>query len=74
MKNGARSRTARVLGALAVTAAMGFGGAQAFASPAAAAADESRACSSGQCTQECRKIGYNVGVCESGTCVCYFTS
>lgn len=73
MTNGTRSRAARMLGAVAVTAALGFGGTQAFASPGGTA-DESRACASGQCTQDCRKIGYNVGICESGTCVCYFTS
>jgi hypothetical protein len=72
MTNGSRSRTAPALGALAAAAALGFGGAQAFASPAASAADE-RACASGQCTQACRKIGYNAGVCEQGSCVCYFT-
>ncbi|HYW10590.1 MAG TPA: hypothetical protein VE871_01505 [Longimicrobium sp.] len=69
-----KRRMQRGVFAAAMAAALGFGGAQAFASPAAAAADESRACSSGQCTQECRRIGYNVGVCESGTCVCYFTA
>ncbi len=68
-----RSRAARGLFAAAMAAALGFGGAQAFASPGASA-DESRACASGQCTQDCRKIGYNVGICESGTCVCYFTA
>lgn len=68
-----KHRMQRGLFAAAMAAALGFGGAQAFASPAASA-DEARACASGQCTQDCRKIGYNVGVCESGTCVCYFTS
>jgi glutamate/tyrosine decarboxylase-like PLP-dependent enzyme len=71
MTNG--SRMARVLAALAVTAAMGFGGAQAFASPAAAAADE-LACTLKQCTADCLAIGYNVGRCEQGTCVCYWTA
>ena len=74
MTNGIRGRVARVLGALAVMAAMGFGGAQAFASPAAAARDEMRVCTLGQCTTECRMIGYNVGRCEQGTCVCYWTA
>lgn len=58
----------------AVTMALGFGGAQAFAAPGGTPPDEMRACVSGQCTQECRKIGYNVGICEQGSCVCYFTA
>jgi hypothetical protein len=69
-----KRRMQRAAFAAALAAAMGFGGAQAFASPSASTTDETRACASGQCTQECRKIGYNVGVCEQGSCVCYFTS
>jgi hypothetical protein len=71
MTNG--SRVARVLSALALTAAMGFGGAHAFASPGAAAAD-ALACTLKQCTEDCLQIGYNVGRCEQGTCVCYWTA
>lgn len=53
---------------LAMAAALGFGGAQAFASPAAAV-DEA-ACNTGKCGQDCRKIGYDDGVCDQGSCVC----
>ena len=60
--------------AAVMAAALGFGATQALASPGGTSADEMRACASGQCTQDCRKIGYNVGVCEQGTCVCYFTA
>lgn len=74
MANGSRSKVVRALGALAAAAAMGFGGAQAFASPAASTADEARACTLKQCTEQCAQIGYNVGRCEQGNCVCYWTA
>lgn len=70
MTNGTRSRAARVLGAFAVTAAPGFGGAQAFASPAAAAGDGMRACSTGQCARDCRRAGADGGFCDQGICIC----
>lgn len=57
--------------AAAMAAALGFGGAQAFASPGAAArADEMRACSSGQCSRDCRRAGYDGGFCDQGGCIC----
>ena len=70
MTNGARSRAARVLGALAVTAALGFGGAQVFASPAEATGDGMRACSNGQCSRDCRRAGADGGFCDQGGCIC----
>jgi hypothetical protein len=73
MANGSSRRVVRALGALAAAAAMGFGGAQAFALPAASA-DEVRACILKQCTEACAQIGYNVGRCEQGSCVCYWTA
>jgi hypothetical protein len=54
--------------ALATAAALGFGGAQAFASPAAAKAEQ--ACNGPQCRQYCRSIGYDDGRCGQEGCVC----
>lgn len=62
------NRMRRRIFALAMAAAMGFGGAQAFASPAAASGE--RACVAGKCRQDCRKIGYDEGVCDQGSCIC----
>ncbi len=64
----------RGLFAAAMAAALGSGGAQAFASPAATAADEMRSCILKQCTEACAQIGYNAGRCEQGSCVCYWTA
>lgn len=55
--------------ALATAAALAFGGAQAFASPGAAAEAE-RACSGGQCNRDCRARGYDGGFCDQGACIC----
>jgi hypothetical protein len=55
--------------ALATAAALGFGGAQAFASPGAAEAE--RACSGGQCNRDCRARGADGGFCDQGGCICY---
>ena len=55
--------------AAAMAAALGFGGAQAFASPGAAEAAE-RACSGGQCNRDCRARGYDGGFCDQGGCIC----
>jgi hypothetical protein len=70
MTNGARSRVARVLGALAVTAALGFGGAQAFASPGTAAEGAAR-CTDGTCNSRCVNLGYASGRCVGATCTCF---
>ena len=55
----------------AVTAgALGFGAAQAFASPSAAT--DARACTSAQCTADCRARGYDGGVCAGAWgCACW---
>jgi hypothetical protein len=56
--------------AAAMAAALGFGGAQAFASPGAAAQGE-RACSQPQCDESCRARGATGGQCVMGGCMCY---
>lgn len=55
---------------LVTAAALGFGGAQAFAQPGAAA-EGVRACSSGPCDQYCKSRGATGGYCEMGGCMCY---
>jgi hypothetical protein len=55
--------------AAVTAAALGFGGAQAFASPAAPAESE-RACVGGKCSRDCRSIGYDDGICDQGSCIC----
>jgi hypothetical protein len=55
--------------ALATAAALGFGWAQAFASPGAAG-DAERACSGGQCRSDCRARGFDGGFCDQGGCIC----
>lgn len=70
MTNGTRSRAARVLGALAVTAALGFGGAQAFAAPGTAAEGEAR-CTNYTCNSRCLNLGYAGGSCVGATCTCW---
>jgi hypothetical protein len=54
--------------ALAMAAALGFGGAQAFASPGA---EEVWACSGGQCNRDCKARGADGGFCDQGGCICY---
>ena len=56
--------------ALAIAAALGFGGAQAFAQPGAAAEAE-RACSGGQCNRDCKARGADGGFCDQGGCICF---
>ncbi|HEU4883868.1 MAG TPA: hypothetical protein VFT45_16530 [Longimicrobium sp.] len=55
--------------AAVMAAALGFGGAQAFASPGAAG-DVERACSGGKCRSDCRAQGYDGGFCDQGGCIC----
>lgn len=53
--------------------ALGFGGAQAFATPAAAAS--ARACdpyTDNQCRIRCENNGYDTGSCQVGYCRCWF--
>jgi hypothetical protein len=59
--------------AAAMAAALGFGGAQAFASPGAAA-KAARACNTVQCRIDCQAIGYEDGRCNQGSCVCFFVA
>lgn len=63
-------RTQRWMGVAAVAAALGFGGAQAFAAPGAAA--DARACTNAQCNTWCRQQGYDGGICAgSFGCACW---
>jgi hypothetical protein len=57
--------------AVLTAAALGFGGAQAFAAPAAAQ-DSMRACSAGACSRDCRRAGADGGFCDQGACICLF--
>lgn len=65
-----RHRVRNGIFGLAMAAALGFGGAQAFASPAAAQEAE-RACNGGQCNRDCRARGADGGFCDQGGCICY---
>lgn len=57
---------------LGMAAALGFGGAQAVAAPAAAR-DEMRACNPTGCNQSCRAQGGISGRCtDAGLCACFF--
>jgi hypothetical protein len=56
--------------ALAMAAALGFGGAQAFAAPGAA--PDAQACTNAQCNTWCRQQGYDGGICAgSFGCACW---
>ncbi len=64
-------RFARVAAGLAFTAMLGFGAAQAVASPATRTADAVRACDNETCNDAClRQPGMGGGVCRFGTCEC----
>jgi hypothetical protein len=63
-----KSRTRGGIFALTMAAALGFGAAQAFASPGAAEAE--RAGSGGQCRRDCIQRGYDGGFCDQGGCIC----
>lgn len=65
---GAGRWTRRVFFALGTAAALGFGGAQAFASPGAPEAE--RACSGGHCNRDCKQRGFDGGFCDQGGCIC----
>ena len=66
MKHGIRSG----MFAAAMAAALGFGGAQAFASSGAAMEAE-RACDPAQCDANCKARGATGGYCQMGWCGCY---
>jgi hypothetical protein len=59
----------RGLFAALTTAALGFGGVQALAAPAAAQGPE-QVCNGGQCGRDCRRAGYDGGFCDQGGCIC----
>ena len=55
-----------------LAAALGFGGAQAVAAPAAAH-DEARACSPAGCDRSCKAQGGISGRCtDAGLCACFW--
>jgi hypothetical protein len=57
--------------AAAVTAALGFGAAQALAQPNPAR-DEARACNDATCARVCHALGFPGGFCNTGGgCSCY---
>ena len=56
--------------AAAIAAALGFGGAQAFASPGAGA-QGARACDLAQCDAGCKARGFSGGYCQMEWCGCY---
>ena len=58
---------------LAVAAALVFGGAQAFAAPAASAAKGEARCQNYTCNNSCIAKGYAGGSCVGATCVCWQT-
>lgn len=63
IRNGAR--------AAAVVGALGFGAAQALASPREARA-EPPVCNTGQCNVSCRAMGADSGRCVGDDCACLF--
>lgn len=64
-------RVARVAAGLAFTAMLGFGAAQAVASPAARTADAIRACDGEACNEACLRNPWSGGgVCKDGNCIC----
>jgi len=54
---------------LVTAAALAFGAAQAFASPAGTTAE--RACDLAQCDASCKARGATGGYCQFGWCGCY---
>jgi hypothetical protein len=64
-------RARRMAFAAAVTAALGFGAAQALAQPDLQR-DDARACTDSTCARVCRLAGFPGGFCNSGGgCSCY---
>jgi hypothetical protein len=70
--SGATKHAARAAAVAAVLAALGFGSAQALASPATPAAAGVRACDSGTCSTACFRKGYTGWYCWQGVCHCSF--
>lgn len=58
--------------AAALAAALGFGGTQALAAPAAAPAGTVRACTSSTCGTACFSKGYSHWSCWNGVCQCSY--
>lgn len=65
-----QTKVVRGLASLGVAAALGFGAAQAFAAPGAAAERAAR-CTDGTCNSRCVNLGYAGGRCVGATCTCF---
>lgn len=59
----------RWITAAALAGALGFGGVQALAAPREP--EQPGVCNPGQCTRNCKQMGYDGGFCFSGDCICY---
>lgn len=62
-------RIARTSAALAFAGMLGFGAAQAFATPAGQSAG-ARVCNASTCEEPCIRGGFAGGVCKNGSCTC----
>lgn len=71
MRSTTTGRLGRGLAVAGLAAALGFGGAAAFASPAAAA--ERDRCTDFTCRSRCINLGYAGGSCSGASCVCWQT-
>lgn len=69
---GTARHVARAVAAAAVLGALGFGGAQAFAAPAAARAMAARTCVGYTCSTACFQKGYTGWYCFNGVCHCTY--
>ncbi len=67
---GTLKQARNALAALALTASLGFGAAQAFAAPAGHEA--ARACNPKACNKQCQAQGGIEGRCNNGQCLCLF--
>ncbi len=63
--------TTRLFRRAIVAATLGFGAAQAVASPAKAA--DAAACDIVKCRANCKAQGQTSGACFEGQCICYIT-
>lgn len=64
-----RSNLGRIVLSAFVTGALGFGGSQVFATPAAA--QNQAYCEPDWCEQQCQMAGYQIARCMNWQCYCY---
>ncbi|MEW5930998.1 MAG: hypothetical protein AB1941_26340 [Gemmatimonadota bacterium] len=70
MKSSIRKVRAALFG-LSLSATLGFGATQAFATPQTAPSDTARLCDDLRCNQGCQNKGYSWGYCStSWSCTC----